>query len=169
MKYPIILVEVPHRGDPTAYICRDSADLARAAEYECGDGEWYERTTVAELMDIDPDFDPVVYSLACQDYPAAGNLRSLPGRSVLYRADYYTGDAGHYCLETIEQDNAAIACIGHDLSSLRVVDQDGLMEELAYLEGPNAPRIGQCGPWVAAQALRRQAIKEGWLVLNLKP
>jgi len=165
MKYPLILVDVPHRGEPTAWICPDQHDLYLAADHYCErrDQCWY----LSQPADVwttsmdgmwDGDDCPVLVEIGSGH---VASLQSLAPDTLVYRADYLLGD-GVYTLEMPDREEAALACMRSDLSSLYVVEEHMVKDEIAILTGPNAPRIGQCGPVAVAVAIAHAAGKLGW-------
>ena len=165
MKYPLILVDVPHRGEPVAWTCYDPADLYRAADRSlpgrCRD--WYSVSNAIWLLASmdgmwDGDDCPLLVEIGSGH---VASLQSLAPDTLVYRADYLLGD-GVYTLEMPDQEEAALACLRSDLSSLYVVEQGMVVDEIAILTGPDAPRIGQCGPVLVAIAIAKAAGKLGW-------
>ena len=157
---PLFILAVPHRRPPSAYICSDRADFI-SRMYEAAarsEGEVYTRTTIASELDV-CDYtlaDAQAESAAGADPDSLCGLAArLPPETVIYRADWIMGP-GLYSTEDPGAFEAAVAYAGHDESAFYVCE--GLPEAktlLKTLRGPNAPRIGQCGPLRAADALAR--------------
>ena len=165
MKYPLIIVDVPHRGDPVAWTCHSPDDLYRAADRSwpgrCRD--WY---SVSNAIGLLANMDGMWEAGDCPVLVEIGgghvaNLQSLALDTLVYRADHLLGD-GVYTLEMPDREEAALACLRSDLSSLIVVGKHEVNDEIRILTGPDAPRIGQCGPIAVAIALAAAAGKLGW-------
>lgn len=160
MNTEFIALEVPHMGEPQAYYVADADSLLRQClEHNAmRDGEVYEETTAAQLADSMGEITPAIAALI-ERYGMA---------TPLYRADFLNGTLAADYSEAfggvpIDIVDACTAYLAHDLSGFRLVTEDTLADVLADLEGPNAPRIGKCGPVAAARTLRREAIEIGWI------
>lgn len=164
----VLLLEVPHRGEPRAWTVADLEDYcARTyAAAQRADRSVWERKTPREMLDDGgyPSFDAPADPEA--DDPIWMEIRALAAEhsadTPLYRAGWITRD--EWQAGEITEVEACDAYNGHDLSAFyRLESAEECRELLARLEGPNAPRIGLCGPVAAARALRREAEKEGWI------
>ena len=155
-----IALEVPHERAPRAYYVPSADSLLRQClEHNAmRDGVVYEETTAAELADSMGEITPAIAALIERHGMA----------TPLYRADFLNGtheadDSQAYAAAPVDIVEACTAYLAHDLSGFRLVTEDTLADVLADLEGPNAPRIGKCGPVAAARALRREAKMTGWI------
>jgi hypothetical protein len=165
----ILILEIPHRGDPTTWRATDEADyIARttaAHDRRMRDGPlWLAQTPREMLTDAgfpslsapaDPD----------DDDPAWAAIRVL---AEAHGADtrLYTDSETYPEWQTTPIDELAAcdAWNGSDLSGFyRVRTMHECDATLALLESADAPRVGSCGPLRAAKALRRAAIEEGWI------
>jgi hypothetical protein len=163
-----IVLQVPHRGDPwcwsgygrESYLRRVYASTRYSAY-----GIIYDRSTPAELAQCN-------YGLSREDPPEeyneaeAGWLFELAQKygwdTPIYCAAYLTGE-DQYTTEPIDELDAVIACDSRDCSYYRLITSEEQFREIyRELTGPNAPRTGQCGPLVAADALRAAAEEIGW-------
>ncbi len=102
---PIYVLEVPHTGEPRAWVADDSADYVRRCQARWCSGQW-------EAFD-------------------------------------------HEVESGTEPLTAAQIVAGEDLSGYWVCDGEAeALEICQHLESDRAPRVGRCGPVVAAAALR---------------
>ena len=166
MDSEFIALEVPHQGEPQAYWVPDADRLLhQCLEHNATrDGVVYEEVTAANLVEWAGEVTPDIAAL----------IERHGEHAPLYRADFLNGTleddaAGQYSAEPIDVVDACTAYLGDDLSGFHLVTRDidvkgiELQWLLDYLEGPNAPRIGKCGPVAAARALRREAEAIGWI------
>lgn len=162
-----IALEVPHQGEPTAW-SGFGVEMYLSLTYrraERCDRVIYERVTVRELASL----SGLMADATLDDFNEVGeawifDLALAHGWDTpLYRSDF-AGRYGEYSPNPIDEVEAAEAYNAHDLSSYSLVTSaDECRDLLARLTGPNAPRIGKCGPVCAAWALRREAEEIGWI------
>jgi len=156
---PIIILSVPHRGDPRTWIAYGVDDYIVRASRAYISSTVYEQTTVAKLLECFGEDD-------LPEIAGGIQIASLAPDTVLYRADYLCG-AGEYQVEAIDELEAIDAAEAHDVSGWYRVNNPAEYHDLIErLTGPQAPRIGQCGPLRAAWALRRAALNLGWIAEN---
>lgn len=170
-----IALSVPHMREPaawTGYGLRGEHGFATGVDAVLAmHGRMiYETGTAADLAQasIGDDWRDVIAAINDDDDMGFERLIrdtiAAHGEAVtLYRADYLMGDET-YQVEPIDELEAYIAAAGHDDSGFWLVTTPAEAAELyTHLTGPDAPRVGKCGPLRAAAALRRAAIRLGWM------
>ncbi len=81
--------------------------------------------------------------------------------ATLTQAGWLLGE-GNYSAEPVDELKAAIAFWQDDLSGFWLVQSRAeAIDLLARLTGPQAPRVGKCGPEAAADVLAR-AMRDEW-------
>ena len=138
---PLYILAVPHRGEPSAYICSDRAEFISRMHTAAlrSDGVMYMRTTPGELAESLGEMPP--------------ELADLPRDASVYRADWLLG-SGDYTTKDPGEYEAALAYAEHDLSAFYVAEGAvAARAVIIHLRLLQAPRIGQCGPVRAAAAL----------------
>ncbi len=160
MNTEFIALEVPHQGEPQAYWVFDADQLLELCREESAatTGVVYEEVRVADLVKWAGEVTPAIAAL----------IERHGEQAALYRADWLNSthevdDSEAYSGVPVDIVEACTAYLAHDLSGFRLVTAETLEVELADLEGPNAPRIGKCGPVAAARAWRRTARAVGWI------
>lgn len=161
----IVSLSVPHRGDPTAHAWLNGRQQFISAMYEAAmrsDGEVFEKITAAEMATqwgLGKDAPREEFEDA--DATFILDLATKHGWDTpLYRADYYNGGDTAYSSEEIDQFEAAKAYAGYDESGHWVVETKADARDLIdHLRSEHAPRVGQCGPVAAANALEREIAK----------
>lgn len=158
------VLEVPHRGNPTAFRCYGREDFISrhhaAADQKLIDGCIFQKTTVRDLAS---DFGSKEETITddIEDEPFLEEVARLAQAhgwdAALYRADYARVE-GEYSPEPIDELDAVSAWASHDLSGWYLCQSEAeVLQTVATLEGEHAPRVGQCGPVRAAMALRKAA------------
>lgn len=164
----LIELSVPHRGEPTATVFANREDyIARCHAAYSGDGVVYDVATAGDIADRHGFRVGIGVSLADMRDAGGGWIIDLGfhhGWSTpLYRSDYLGQSA--YSPDRIDEFDACAAWAAHDESGHTIVEAaEDCTAMLGWLEGPDAPCWGQCGPLAAAAALRKSARDIGWAV-----
>lgn len=157
---PVLVLRVPHVGEPTVTKYMDRDAYLASARSEAGasnnDGVIYERVTLREVRARlgDDSF-----------MPNGGDvLGEMSDEMVLYRADYvFPRRSGEYTVSAIDEAAAYVAYDFRDLSFGEVATQETVSDLLEVLEGEGAPWVGMCGARRAAAVLRSEAHAQGWI------
>ena len=138
-----IALRVPHLGDPEATIYYSRADYIERmyrASAAC-DRPMYSEMTASELR-----------GCFAEDDRLPKWLRDAPDDQRFYRAGWIDDE---YEREPIDEFEAAKAFDFHDLSYGDIIELSDARDTIALLRGPDAPRIGKCGPRAAAAVLEQ--------------
>ena len=164
-----LVLSIPHRGEPTTWWADNEPDFCDTVMESYADSGFvvWEQTTAAEMA---ANFG-VSPAHSMEEFRVEGAVRIFDlaqqygWDTPLYRADKYNNDDGAiYQPDEISLLDACIAAAAHDVSGFYLCrNPDEYHDVYAELTGPNAPRVGQCGPRVAAAALKKEAISLEWI------
>ena len=157
---PIFFLEVPHRGDPRCVQTTVGGVISLAA----ADDLDVRLTTLREHLAAF-GYDSVAEAREDDDLDLATAVEKGIARFGLDTPVIYIGDGnGRQEWQAAPADDAEILAIefdearthlGRDLSASFFLEESEVAETVNYLMN-DGPRIGQCGPVAAAQALKAE-------------
>lgn len=162
----IIVLEVPHTMPGSAWVAYSQGDLIDAAYKQhdhYGDGRIiWEKTTASELLDQ-------IYGLKSEDEEGIkeekaewiADLGEKYGWDTpLYRADFTTHIEESYQVEPIDEFQACLDYLSHDLSGFAFLTKDEFPTEIEWFSKKN---YGRGGPGKAVREAMAHARRLGWV------
>lgn len=152
----IYLVEIPHQFPPSVWVGTDQADIIKRANAQHDASRSgrtiFDKITSRQLLEQ--------FGFTPTDCPSGECefIRELASKygwdTRLYRADYMRGE-GEYTAEVLEEYEAVLSYIGHDLHMLKIFNTDA-----EAIEALNNAAEWACHQGLkAAAALKRALLK----------
>lgn len=148
-----IFLSVPHMGEPTATFMTEGEVVSRF-------------TDDLFICDGDTALDMLREQYGCGSFAEAADegedvswladLAARFGENTPLYAAYRDGRTPEFDTAPLDMLGLALDECGYDLSWGECIPVAEVQDRLAFLRGPNAPRIGKCGPVAATHALERE-------------